>query len=343
MVYKKNYFKQVLLLILIILFSFYLFKVLNSNEFRYGNLSCNYKQIYKNVEKPDILFFGTSRMLSAIDPKLLEEYILSKKKIKTYVVNASNSWKGYGIIRRQLIDFIDNKKKPKIIVVEISDIIDKKINLQNRFLRKNLYYEGFYPQYEKVAKYSDFILDVKYINENIFIKLHVFLELYSNKINYLIENKKVKIKKKNNSIKKCYKEDNQLKIKHNLIMDRKIEFNDITLKNFYKKNEIEIDFENQNHNRSTKILKNILMLSEHNNIKVFFVRVPRIFQPPLSKASKQKFKNIFGKNLYSLNIEELDKLYNKKNSYRDGTHMISNGRKIFTKYIGDYIISNVYK
>ena len=332
----------VLIILIFLIFS-------NKPEFRYSNLSCIYNQIYINDINPNILFLGTSRLLSAINPDIIEKKIYNKTGKDYYVVNASTSWRGYGQIKRQLIDFIDQKKIPKIVIIELSEISKGKINYQKRFLRKNLYYEGFYPEYEKIAKLSDFFDDFQKINESFYIKLHVLIESLLYKFIYLTRyinsDLDTIIDRNDKYFQKCYREYKNYNIKNDQISYRNKRFNDPSNKNeYWKANIKKIDLNHSNFIRSSGLIKDLIEIASQNEIDLFFVYVPRIYDDPISDSQKNIFKNKYGVDLFSLEPREMNILYSTKNSYRDITHMMKEGRKYFSDIISDYLINNyVYK
>ena len=113
---------------------------------RYSGLPCQLNQIYNIKDKnPDIVFFGSSRTQTGINPYIIEDELRAVTNQTINVLNLARSWKGHGQIYQMIQDFYANEQKiNKAVVIQFSDFtLKNKVSKKNseRFLfGKSLYY-----------------------------------------------------------------------------------------------------------------------------------------------------------------------------------------------------------
>ena len=206
----------------IIVFSLTLFILIGVINFsdrpsvRYSRLHCQLDQIYNIKNKnPDIIFFGSSRTLSGINPYIIEDEINKNNDQKINVFNIGRTWRGNGQIYQMIKDLHSNGQQiNEAAVIEISDFIfDHKTSSKRFYFGNSLYYQGYYPEFYKNANFETLLFDIKSKNhQNIIFNLRDFFELIYFKIkNFLSMKNKLKIiknkdhkKKVKFGIKICY-------------------------------------------------------------------------------------------------------------------------------------------
>lgn len=348
--------KRLISVIILFLTLFFLIKLINFSDrpsVRYSGLHCQLDQIYNIKNKnPDIIFFGSSRTLSGINPYVIENEINKNKDQEINVFNIARSWRGNGQIYQLIKDFYSNDQQiNKAVVIELSNFMFTKRTSSKKFYFENsLYYQGYYPKFYENATFETLIFDIKSKrHQNVIFNLRDFFELNYFKIKNLLTMKnKLKIinntnykKRRKNDKKICYSEKSEIKFNKKKIKQRdrviKIVKNE-NHKDNWKQKDLYFDINNVNHIRPNFYLNEIIKLLENKKIKVYFMIMPKLnFGLPsekLIKNLKSKFPTveiIYGdKFIY-------EKIYIKE-GWRDKTHMIKYSRDKWSKWVANQLV-----
>jgi len=279
------------------------------------------------------LIIGSSRTKQGIDPiefsKTLDD--------KDVVINIARSWRGNGNIYHLIREFLENHNIKKIIIIEYSNMDYKK-----SFGKKNVYNNGYYPNYNLVTESSYLIDDFFYTpRDPFFLKVRDLIfrytDLIDKRIDYFFKNKKEALSLFNNKQKEilgnttCFTADN--KIRTDSINKKYLKDKDT-----FKKNKYQWDISYINFDRHNIYIDKIKKLANNKGIDVILFNIPRIYDPILSSQTKHDIEKRFGLTfIYPDDYSFIDKLYQIEN-YTDKTHMGVKGRIIYSRWLARQVI-----
>jgi hypothetical protein len=86
-----------------------------------------------------------------------------------------------------------------------------------------------------------------------------------------------------------------------------------------------------------KALNNIQLLCENNNIELYYIFSPKMFN--FNEAFYKRFLNLVGSKQNVFRYNNKNTIYSKKATFFDQSHLMIDGAKVFTSEISDFIKS----
>lgn len=316
---KKFLIKTFFVLVLFYVIFFFLEKSLDFLLANENSCQSNtWYKIYNGKINSDVVILGTSRAEVHYDPRV----ILKETGLKTFNLGLSGTH--YNLFSIRWNSYINNNPPPKIL---IADIDAGALSHQKEIYGKFQYLPYFYKEeYSRVAKE----IDQDYYYEKL-IPLYKYRG-YEMSI--------VKQLKSNYDHKNCDKNFNGY-IEHDINW---IERDYLKLLNILKNKPLK-DTSNYDFKEGLKLLKQIIIFSKKNNIRLIFTTSPVYYEALGIDVDRNfRFKKVVEKLSKKNKIEWYDfsdcKLSKRKENFYNSSHLNKRGAEQYSKMISEIITSN---
>lgn len=313
----------------------YFFWATNASAFRLHSLPCQEKLIFGTYGPVDVVILGSSRTMQGVSAPLVSAAMDGAP----VVLNMARSWRGNGQLYHMFRDLLESHSVTKAVVVELSyfSYTDN---------RSRVYWNGYYPNYHLVTNTRDFVDDFfSTPREPIYNRLRdlfgailaqlddrlnrYFEESYSDSWRLAYPNPQVvKTKVATTS---CFRKDNKYKPS---LLKKKLEA--VSKKHgaweLVENNGWDLDV--INNDRPSHYIDKLRLLAESHGIQLFLMLVPKYLETAPSPDFLDSLAMKYGVPILSPDLSVRGQMFRAR-GYTDLTHMGSDGREIFSHWLGE--------
>ena len=291
-------------------------------EIRYAEYHCHYNAIFNTVGKVDYVTVGGSRSLQGVGAPEFADYVKKQTGQDVVVVDLSRSWRGQGVNYILVRDMLENHKVGTLVV-------------EANLAQTMKYHERFH----LMARFGDFFtsytgqkgnVDNRGVGYELLVKAK---DRVMNRISKSI----------NGTLKQPVGVKDRFPATTSDCMSREELVNVAALsrakkkyKEFYKGKVWSWDWNAPHEMHNTRYYEELVSLAQENNIKIVFYYVHQAYYKRLDPLFAQKFEDRFGAPLFIPPDDLVDRL---EPLYADQTHMVAEGRKIYTDWLAQQVLN----